>query len=413
MSISPPTKITVPFATSGLKNPIPANTNNVTGNAGYDAGFGSINMTPKTAGGIPPFGQDFNGIFFDITTALQFLEAGGSFPFDSAFATAVGGYPIGALVSRSDSSGLWRNTVANNTANPETAGTGWQPEDAGVTSITMTNANVTLTRLQSAMSMISISGALTANLQLILPVYLKQWLIINNCTGAFTITVKTAAGSGAVSVPNSSQSVFCDGTNIVAGSSGRLITTQTIAVSGTYNPTPGTNSIVVEVFGAGGGSGGCPATGAGVAVSGGGGGGGYAITRMTSGFTGIVCSIGNGGLGGAAGSNNGATGGSTTFGVFGSANGGVGGVAGVAIATSGNALAPGGNGAPGVGNLISTSGSKGTPGIQIGAAIVGGSGGVTGRGIRCGGDGLQLGVGAPATAGLNGNNGFILVWEYS
>ena len=88
MPISPPVQIAVPFATAGLKNPIPANTNNVTGNAGYDAGFGAINMTPKIAGGIPPFGQDFNGIFYDVTLALQFLEAGGSFPYSSTFATA-------------------------------------------------------------------------------------------------------------------------------------------------------------------------------------------------------------------------------------------------------------------------------------------------------------------------------------
>lgn len=214
MSISTPVQITVPFATSGLKNAIPGAANPITGNAGYDLGFPAINMTPKIAGGIPPFGQDFNGVFFDVTTAIQYLEAGGSFPYSSTFSTAIGGYPLGAIVSRTDGSGLWRNTVANNTTNPETFGANWQPEDAGSSPITMTNANVTLTALQAARSIIVITGVLTTNLQLILPTYIKQWVIANNCTGAFTITAKTAAGSGIAISTLSSVQVYGDGTNI-------------------------------------------------------------------------------------------------------------------------------------------------------------------------------------------------------
>lgn len=219
MPISTPTKITVPWATSGLKNAIPAAANNITGTAGYDAGFPAITMTPKVAGGIPPQGQDFNGAFFDVTTALQFLEAGGSFPFDGAFATAVGGYPLGALVSKTDSTGLWRNTVANNAVDPESSGvTGWIPEDAGGTGISMASANITLTNLQASKTIIIIVGALTANLQLIFPPFVKQWLVINNATGAFTVTCKTSAGSG-VAVPTSSvRPIYCDGGSIFTSS---------------------------------------------------------------------------------------------------------------------------------------------------------------------------------------------------
>src|SRR5450830_1411380 len=164
MPISTPSQIAVPFATSGLKNSIPSSANPVTGNAGYDAGFPAINMTPKDAGGIAPFGQDFNGIFFDITTAIRFLEAGASFPYSASFSSAVGGYPIGALVSRTDSSGLWRNTVSNNTTDPEAFGAGWQPEDAGASTIVLSGsgAGATLTALQSSKNIIIITGALTS-----------------------------------------------------------------------------------------------------------------------------------------------------------------------------------------------------------------------------------------------------------
>lgn len=219
MPISTPSQITVPFATSGLKNAIPSTSNPVTGNAGYDAGFPATNMTPKEAGGIPPFGQDFNGILFDITTAIRYLEAGMQFPYSSSFATAVGGYPLGAIVTRTDGTGFWRNTVANNTTDPEAFGAGWSPEGSGISTVAMSNANVTLTALQAARPIIIIAGTLTANLNLIFPTYQRQWLIVNNAAGAFSVTCKTSGGSGVSVATGTRQSVYGDGTNIAASSS--------------------------------------------------------------------------------------------------------------------------------------------------------------------------------------------------
>ncbi len=215
MPISAPDKIITPWATSGLREDIPQNADPVNGRAGFDVGFPPINMTPKTAGGIPPFGQDFNGIFFDVTQAIQFLQAGGSFPYDGAWAEAVGGYPIGALVSRTDNQGMWRNTVANNLTDPESGGAGWQPEGSGATSITMASSNVTLTPLQSAADIIIITGTLTANLQLIFPQYVKQWLVVNNATGAYTVNCRTSAGSGVTVSTGASSQIYGDGTNIL------------------------------------------------------------------------------------------------------------------------------------------------------------------------------------------------------
>lgn len=244
MPISTPIQITVPFATSGLKNAIPAAANPVTGNAGYDAGFPATNMTPKEAGGIPPFGQDFNGILFDITTAIQYLEAGMQFPYSSAFATAVGGYPLGAIVTRTDGSGFWRNTVPNNTTNPETFGAGWAPEGAGISTVAMSNANITLTALQAARPIIIITGTLTANLQLIFPTYQRQWLVVNNATGAFSVTCKTPAGSGVSIATGLSQSIYGDGTNI--GSASATPTQQSVigAFSNLKSSATGTSALV-------------------------------------------------------------------------------------------------------------------------------------------------------------------------
>jgi hypothetical protein len=215
MQISAPDKIITPWATSGLKATIPETADPVLGRAGFDQGFPAINMTPKTAGGIPPFGQDFNGIFFDVTQALQFMQAGGTFPYDGTWAAAVGGYPAGALVSRTDNQGLWRNTAANNLTDPEAGGAGWQPEGSGSTAVTMTSSNVTLTPLQAARGIIVITGALTANLQLIFPDYVKPWVVQNATTGGFTVLCKTVSGAGVSTSQGQSAQIYGDGTSIV------------------------------------------------------------------------------------------------------------------------------------------------------------------------------------------------------
>lgn len=403
MPISPPVQITVPFATSGLKNAIPASTNNVTGNAGYDAGFGAINMTTKTAGGIPPFGQDFNGIFFDLTTAIRFLEAGGAFPYNSTFSTAVGGYPLGALVSRTDGAGLWRNTIANNTTDPEAFGAGWQPEDAGSAAVTMTNANVTLTALQAARTIITITGVLTANLQLIMPTYVKQWLIVNNCTGSFTITVKTAAGSGVPTAISSVTKVYGDGTNVVPNidyGPHRMV----VFGSGTtaWVCPPGVYFARAVIWGAGG----TGAAGNGTTGGGGGGGGGYGegwypVVPGTS-YNAVV---GVSGTPPTTSGANGISGGLSSFGAFitaaggaggfGSAAGGFGGsggtVTGATFYVTGNSGGSGGTGFGGAGGgaFGSTGGNAsatfGGPAQGIGSGGSGGNAASAGNGVAANG----------------------------
>ena len=110
------------FADTGAKTNIPLNADLVNGRAGYAEGFPPINMTAVAAGGIPPFGQDINGVLYDLSAAIQYQQSGVLPPFNSAFATAIGGYEIGAIVSdASDKTLLWVNGTANNTSFPS----GW------------------------------------------------------------------------------------------------------------------------------------------------------------------------------------------------------------------------------------------------------------------------------------------------
>lgn len=218
--INAPGKLVLPFAASGAKNTIPvaSQIGIVAGAASLTDGFPPLTRTPLAAGGVPPSGLDMNGIIYELSAILRWANAGAGYVYDGTFASDsnVGGYPKGARVLRSDGLGYWFNTADNNTTDPEGAGAvaaGWVPDFTnGVTAVTMTSANVTLTALQYGKPVIVISGLLTSNLNLIFPALAGEWTVINNTTGPYTITCKTASGTGVV--VNSAQLIVGDGTNI-------------------------------------------------------------------------------------------------------------------------------------------------------------------------------------------------------
>lgn len=133
LSSSPPSKIPVPFANSGTKNTIPtASQISVTpGAASLTDGFPPLTFTPLAAGGVAPFGADFNGILNRVTAIQQWQTSGGLFAYDAAQSTAIGGYPKGAILVKADASGTWQSLVDNNTSNPDTGGSGWIDGSSG------------------------------------------------------------------------------------------------------------------------------------------------------------------------------------------------------------------------------------------------------------------------------------------
>ncbi|TCW09241.1 tail collar domain [Raoultella sp. BIGb0138] len=217
-----PSRLTVVFSASGDKNTIPVNSTSETladGLAAMDSGFPPLTRIALSAGGKPPQGQDFNGIFNDVYTRLQWSDAGMGYPFNAAFSTAISGYPKGAIVPASDYSGQWLNLSNGNSNNPESASgamTGWVPQDSyGITSITgLAASSVVLSSLQAAKERIILTGALTANINLVFPAWIKVWVVHNNCTGPYSVTCKTASGNGVVVIPGLVSRIFCDGTNI-------------------------------------------------------------------------------------------------------------------------------------------------------------------------------------------------------
>lgn len=251
--INAPAKLVLPFANAGAKNTIPtaSQIGIVAGAASLVDGFPPLTRTPLAAGGVPPSGLDMNGILYELSAVIRWANAGGGYPYDSTFAndTNVGGYPKGARVMRSDGLGYWFNTADNNVTDPEGAGAvaaGWVPDfTTGAAAVTMTSANVTLTAAQYGKPIIVITGLLTANLNLIFPSIVGEWIVINSTTGPYTITCKTAAGTGVV--VNSVQALAGDATNIYSAvndaisSMGELIASAggtADALTATFSPAP-------------------------------------------------------------------------------------------------------------------------------------------------------------------------------
>jgi hypothetical protein len=76
-------------------------------------------------------------------------------------------------------------------------------------------ANVTLTAAQAANDILEFTGAITANINVVVPTQPQQWTVFNNTTGAFTLTVKTNAGTGIVVASTKRAILYSDGTNVV------------------------------------------------------------------------------------------------------------------------------------------------------------------------------------------------------
>lgn len=131
LSSSVPTKFNIPWANGASTpyiRPVPqaSQIGIQNGAASLTDGFPPLTFQPITSGGVPPFGADMNGILNQATAWLRWFSAGGPVAWDSAFSTAVGGYPKNCIVQSATTDGLlWRSTVDNNTTNPDTGGAGW------------------------------------------------------------------------------------------------------------------------------------------------------------------------------------------------------------------------------------------------------------------------------------------------
>lgn len=130
-----PNLIIVPFASSAPAGnvdaiPISLGPSDPPQAASYSQGFPQVTMTPLAAGGIPPRGQSFNGVFQDITEHLVYIGHGGQYRWSDAYVAAKGGYDAGDVLQSNDGLTSYVSLINNNTANfntnPGSIGTAWQ-----------------------------------------------------------------------------------------------------------------------------------------------------------------------------------------------------------------------------------------------------------------------------------------------
>lgn len=221
---------------------------------------------------------------------------------------------------------------------------------------------------------------------------------------------------------------------------GRLLRQIVISTSTSYSPGAGTKQIRVLAIGAGGGGGGSAATTDQTRSCGGGGAGGsaveslYNVADLTLPIAATPGTPGGAGAAGGASGGAGGTGGSTTFGSLIIAAGGFGGGGGSQAANGSSVVtANGGNNAASTGgNVITSRGAPGLPGVVGNNGNVSGAGGSTrygagGNPISAaastpgdngtygggGSGGLSMNSASPGRAGGAGGAGLIIVWEYS
>lgn len=197
---------------------------------------------------------------------------------------------------------------------------------------------------------------------------------------------------------------------------GRLLNVQVFTSSGTYTPTAGTTSVVVEAVGGGGSSGGIGATNSSqTGVAGAGASGSYGKARFTSGFNSSTVTIGAGGAVPAIGAA-GNTGGTTSFGSLLTVPGGGGSPAGFVGSGVGGSY----GGAPGISptgaNIVGSKGIAGTNSVQTATnvALYAPYQTLSALGTYgAGAPGNFVGLSSIGSAGISGQSGVIIVWEYA
>lgn len=114
------------------------------------------------------------------------------------------------LIGNGEQSGTWGTTTNTN------LGTLLEQAITGVQSITMVNADYTLTSLNGASdearnAVIVVTGTNSAVRNIIAPAVEKLYVIVNNTTGGFAVNIKTSASTGVQVLNGGAVWVYCDG----------------------------------------------------------------------------------------------------------------------------------------------------------------------------------------------------------
>lgn len=176
----------------------------------YDAGVYQLETTDPVDGGV---GAVSNSPLLNLANRTAYLkqhvdnlESGATIPPTVAplNSPALTGSPTAPTAPLGDNSTKLANTAfVQGTVN-------------GVAIINVAgSANVNLTAVQAGAGMLVFTGALTGNIDVIVPAVSAKWEVANQTTGAFTLRVKTAAGTGIYVAQGKNTALWCDATNVL------------------------------------------------------------------------------------------------------------------------------------------------------------------------------------------------------
>lgn len=212
-----PTNYATPFAVSGTKNTIPSAPTG-TNRASFTEGFPAVTMQPLTSGGQPPSGNDFNGLFYDYSSHIVWINAGGQYRFDAALSTAMGGYPKDMVLQANAGGASYISLINNNTndfnSDPTQIGVTWGAYSGSAFSnvtIATTGGAVTISAIQAVANMITFTGALTSNAIVTFPANISEYILINKTTGPYLLQALPLGGSGVTIKQGAADCVYCDG----------------------------------------------------------------------------------------------------------------------------------------------------------------------------------------------------------
>ncbi|MFH0825298.1 MAG: hypothetical protein V2B18_21310 [Pseudomonadota bacterium] len=77
------------------------------------------------------------------------------------------------------------------------------------------SADVVLADAVAQCGLLKLVGALTDSIAVVVPTRARQWMIWNATTGAYSVTVKTAAGTGKEVTQGNVSKLACDGANVI------------------------------------------------------------------------------------------------------------------------------------------------------------------------------------------------------
>lgn len=160
-----PIFIPMEFAKNGIKNVIQK-----VRQSGQDAqdmtwndGTPPITLTKLEDGGLPPKGQDYNGVLNAISSHTVFGQNGGRYKWDAQVIAEFDGYPMDAIIQSDDGSCEFKSIVSPNTVNPNNGLSGSWVIYSGQGSIPLATSTTTgIMRVLNVLTSTEVGSALSA-----------------------------------------------------------------------------------------------------------------------------------------------------------------------------------------------------------------------------------------------------------